>query len=124
MLKAPVLFIAAAAVAGFMLAQDEATLQPFMKSFGPAAAAIRNAPDSAAAKGDAQKMADTFSKVGAFFKTKGMADAVEFAKGGADAAQAIADGGDKAANLPKVMGACMSCHTAHREGSPGSFKLK
>jgi hypothetical protein len=124
MRKVTLLFAAFAAITGLAMAQDEATLQPLMKTLAGAGGAIRNAPDSAAAKADAEKAADAFEKIGAFFKTKNMSDAVEFAATGAAAAKAIAGGADKAATLPKMMGSCMGCHTAHREGAAGSFKLK
>jgi hypothetical protein len=124
MRKVSLLFAVFAAITGLAIAQDEAQLQPLMKAMGGPVGAIRNAADSAAARADAEKLADNFAKVGAFFKAKGMNDAVEFAKTGEDAAKAIAGGADKAANLPKIQGTCMGCHTAHREGAPGSFKIK
>ena len=124
MRKVSLLFAALAGITGLAIAQDEATLQPLMKSLPPTVAAIRNAADSAAAKADAEKAADTFHKIGAFFQTKNMADAVAFAKTGEDAANAIAGGGDKAANLMKLQGSCGGCHAAHREGAAPNFKLK
>ena len=124
MRKVSLLFVALAAVSGFAIAQDEATLQPFMKAMPGMVGAIRNAADSAAAKADAEKLAENFDKIGAFFKTKNMSDAVDFAKAGSDAAKAIAAGGDKAANLPKIQATCAGCHAAHRDGAAPNFKLK
>ena len=124
MRKVSLLFVAIAAFTGLAIAQDEATLQPLMKTVAGAGGAMRGAADSAAAKADAEKAADAFEKIGAFFKTKNMADAVAFASAGADAAKAIAGGADKATTLPKMMATCMGCHTAHREGAAPNFKLK
>ena len=124
MRKVSLVFVALAAFTGLAIAQDEATLQPLMKTVAGAGGAIRGAADSAAAKADAEKAADAFEKIGAFFQAKGMADGVEFAKTGADAAKAIAGGADKATTLPKMMSSCMGCHTAHREGAAPNFKLK
>ena len=124
MRKVTLLFAALAAFTGLAIAQDEATLQPLMKTLAGAGGAIRGAADSAAARADAEKAAYAFEKIGAFFKTKGMSDAVEFARTGGDAAKAIAGGADKAATMPKMMGTCMGCHTAHREGAAPNFKLK
>ena len=107
------------------IAQDDAQYQSWMKSVGPSVAAIRNAPDNAAAAADANKLADTFDKVAAFWKARNADDAVKLAETARDAAKAIASGsGDKAASLQKLQGTCGGCHSAHREGSAGNFKIK
>jgi hypothetical protein len=107
------------------IAQDEAQYQAWMKTVQPAVGAIRNAPDNAAAGGDARALADTFDKVAAFWKARNANDAVKLAETARDAAKAIASGtGDKAANLQKIQGTCGACHMAHREGTAPNFKLK
>lgn len=107
------------------VAQDDAQYQTWMKSIPPTVGAVRNAADNAAAAGDATKLADTFDKVAAFWKARNADDAVKYAETARDAAKAIAAGsGDKAANLQKIQSTCGGCHSAHREGSAGNFKIK
>jgi mono/diheme cytochrome c family protein len=106
-------------------AQDEAQYKEWMKSVPPAVGAIRGAPDNAAAKADATKVADAFDKIAGFWKAKNAQDAVQFAETARDAAKAIAAGdGDKAANLQKIQAQCGSCHRAHRDGAAPDFKIK
>jgi hypothetical protein len=106
-------------------AQDDAQYQTWMKSLPPSVAAIRSAPDNAAAAPAATKLADTFNQVAAFWKTRNAADAVQFAENARDAAKAIADGmGDKAANLTKIQAQCGGCHMAHRGGAAPNFMIK
>jgi mono/diheme cytochrome c family protein len=106
-------------------AQDDAQYSGWMKSLPPSVGAIRNAADSSAAAADANKMADTFDKVAAFWKTRNASDAVEYAETARDAAKAIASGtGDKAANLQKIQAQCGACHKAHREGAAPNFTIK
>jgi|HubBroStandDraft_1064217.scaffolds.fasta_scaffold414076_2 hypothetical protein len=107
------------------VAQDDAEYKAWMKSIPPSVGAIRNAADSAAAAGDANKLADTFGKVAAFWKAKNADDAVQFAETARDTAKAIAAGtGDKAANLQKLQGTCGGCHKAHRDGAAPNFTIK
>jgi hypothetical protein len=107
------------------VAQEDAQYSAWMKSVPPAVAAIRNAPDPAAAAANANKLADTFDKVAEFWKARSAPDAVQFAENARDAAKAIAAGnGDKAANLQKLQAQCGGCHQAHREGSAPDFKIK
>ena len=115
--------IAAFSVAS--LAQDEAAYKAWMKSVPPTVGAIRNAADNAAAAEPANKLADTFGKVAAFWKARNAEDAVTLAETARDAAKAIAAGsGDKAANLQKIQGTCGACHRAHRGGSAPDFTIK
>ena len=105
--------------------QEEAEYQTWMRSLMPELRAVRMAPDNAAAKDDAAKLADTFDKLSAFWKAKGADDAVKFSETARDAARAIASGeGDKAANLKAIQDTCQGCHTAHRDGAPPNFKIK
>jgi hypothetical protein len=106
-------------------AQDDAQYQTWMKSVQPSMRAIRGAADNAAAAPDANKLADTFDKVAAFWKARKADDAVKLSETGRDAAKAIASGsGDKAANLQTIQGTCGACHMAHREGTAPDFKIK
>ena len=96
-----------------------------MQSTGASVAAVRNAPDAAAAAPAANKLADEFTKVADYWKAKNAPDAVGFAQTAADAAKDIAAGkGDKAANLMKIQQQCGACHSAHRAGSGGNFSFK
>jgi mono/diheme cytochrome c family protein len=106
-------------------AQDDAQYKAWMKSLPPSLGAIKNAPDNAAAAAEATKVAETFDKVAAFWKTKNAEDAVGFSETARDAAKAIASGsGDKAENLQKIQGACGGCHKVHREGKAPDFTIK
>ena len=121
--------IAIAALAGCYAvagAQDDsAEYQTWMKSLQPQLRAIRMATDNAAAKDDAEKLADTFDKLSAFWKARSADDAVKLSETARDAAKAIASGsGDKAANLQAIQGTCTTCHSAHRDGTAPNFKIK
>jgi mono/diheme cytochrome c family protein len=106
-------------------AQDDAAYQGYMMTvqtnFGP----LRMAMDNDAAKGPATALADVFGKVAAYWKAKGVADAVGFAETAQTAAKDIAAGkGDLAANKMTIQGTCASCHMAHRGGGRGAFTIK
>src|SRR5262249_9779231 len=79
---------------------------------------------------DAAHLADVFKKVGAFWTSRNASDAVTLAKNAESAANdlaAAAKAGDEAkmqSSLQAINGTCGACHMAHREGSPGSFKIK
>jgi hypothetical protein len=125
MRKTPVLIAALALFAALGMAQDEAQYKTWMQGMRPAMMALNSAPDNAAAAADATKLADTFSKVAAFWQAKHADDAVKFAETARDAAKAIASGsGDKAANLKTIQGTCGGCHMAHREGTAPNFTMK
>lgn len=116
----PVVF---AALAIAQISDDE--FKTLMQSNAANVTAIRDATDTAAAAPAAKRLEDTFTKVGAYFKAKNVADAVTFADSARDAAKAIADGqGDKAANLMKLQQQCAGCHMAHRAGGRGNFTFK
>ena len=124
-MRKTLLFLASISCFGILaVAQDDSEYKGWMKSVGPTVAAIRNAPDSAAAKADADKLADTFTKVADYWKAKNAPDAVQFAETARDAAKAISSGEDKAANLQKLQTQCGGCHRAHREGTAPDFKIK
>lgn len=125
MRKALVLTFGIAVLAAVSSAQDDATYKMWMQSIPPAIAAIRMAPDDAAAKPEATKLADTFDKVEGFWKARNVGDAAMLAATARDAAKAIASGsGDKAANLMMIQGTCGACHKEHRAGTAPNFTIK
>jgi hypothetical protein len=125
MRRTSILILGVAALAAVSSAQDDAEYKSWMKSIPPSVGAIRSAADNTAAAGDATKLADTFDKVAAFWKTRSADDAVTLAETARDAAKAIASGsGDKAANLQKIQGTCGACHMGHRGGSAPNFTIR
>ena len=79
---------------------------------------------------DAAHLADIFKQVGAFWSSRNTGDAVTLAKTAETSAtdlSAAAKAGDEAkmqSSVQALNGTCGACHMAHREGSPGSFKIK
>jgi mono/diheme cytochrome c family protein len=125
MRKALVLTFGVFVLAAISSAQDDAAYKMWMQSIPPTIAAIRMAPDNAAAKPDATKLADTFDKVEAYWKAKNVGDAAMLAATARDAAKAIAAGtGDKAANLMAIQGTCGACHKDHRAGAAPNYTIK
>jgi mono/diheme cytochrome c family protein len=118
-LVTPIVF---AALAIAQISDDE--FKTLMQSNAANVAAVRDATDTAAAAPAANKLVDTFTKVAAYWKAKNVADAVTFSESARDAAKAIADGQDKAANLMKLQQQCGGCHMAHRAGGRGNFTIK
>jgi cytochrome c556 len=107
----------------------------FMKTISATNAALGKKimnNDLADAAKDAQTIATTFGEVERFWTQNNKADAVTWAQQGrqnaTDLAGALAAGNaEKVAASRKAMsGACGSCHTAYREGSPqtGGYTLK
>jgi mono/diheme cytochrome c family protein len=88
------------------------------------------AKNTAEIETDATRLAGVFKQVGAFFAARKADDAVTLAKTAETAATdlaAAAKAGDEAkmqAAAQAMNGTCQACHMAHREGSPGSFKIK
>ena len=96
-----VISVVFAALATAQISDDE--FRTLMQSNAANVAAIRDAPDTAAAAPAANKLVETFTKVAAYWRAKNVADAVTFAESARNAARAIADGqGDKTANLMKL----------------------
>jgi hypothetical protein len=116
------------------MAQSDSDYQGWMKSTGAAMGSLNKsiaAKDGAAAASDAQKLEATFGQVGDFWKKRGGADdAVNFAMKAQTAAAAIAKDASAgnfdqaAAGVKSLQSNCGGCHMAHREGTPGSFKIK
>jgi cytochrome c556 len=78
----------------------------------------------------ATHLAGLFKQVGAFWAGRNVNDAVAVAKNAETASNdlaAAAKAGDDAkmqSAMQTVNGACGTCHMAHRDGAPGSFKIK
>jgi len=122
----------AAMIAASIWAQSDADYQGYMKTIGGANGSLQKnlAAKNADAAADAQKIQDTLKMVEAFWKAKGVDDAVGFAQKGQQiagmvAADVKAGDFDKATADSKTFGqACGACHMAHREGKAGDFHIK
>jgi hypothetical protein len=128
--------LAAVAILGFAgvaFAQSEADYPVWMKTIAGANGSLGKnieAKNAAGAAADAQKMADTFKMVEAFWQSRNVADAVGFAQKAGAAAAATAKAAsagnlDEAAMTAKtILPNCGGCHMAHREKTDAGFKIK
>jgi cytochrome c556 len=116
-----------------VVAQTEADYSGWMKDVGATKGKLAKAvkgKDNAGASTDAMHLADLFKQVGAFWSGRNASDAVTIAKNAETASNdlaAAAKAGDDAkmeSSLQAINGSCGACHMAHREGSPGNFKIK
>jgi hypothetical protein len=115
-----------------LVAQSEADYSGWMKDIAATKGKITKgiAAKGADVAADATHLAANFKQVGAFWAGRNVSDAVTLAKNAEAAANdlaAAAKAGDDAkvqSSLQAINGACGGCHMAHREGSPGSFKIK
>jgi len=117
----------------WLVGQTEADYSGWMKQVaatkGKVASEVKGKQNAEAAT-DATALAGLFKQVGAFWSSRNVTDAVEIAHKAETASNdlaAAANAGDDAkmqASLQTINGACGQCHSAHREGSPGSFKMK
>ena len=116
-----------------MIAQTEADYPGLMKDIAATRGKITKgiaAKQNAEVATDAAHLAGVFKQVGAFWTSRNVADAIELSKTAETAANdlsAAAKGGDEAkmqSSLQAIGGTCSGCHMAHREGSPGNFKIK
>ena len=134
MLKTVVLpGLLAAGMAVCLWAQADADYQGYMKDIGATRGKITK---GVAAKqmdnvaSDATHLAEIYANLAKFWEGRKADDAVTIAKAGETAAKSIVDAaksGDDAkiqSSLQAINGTCSGCHMAHREGSPGSFKIK
>ena len=113
---------------------DEELLDGLMKGIAPAFASLRQAVDAAsaaAAKQQAETLAQAFTRVEAFWIARSRADAAGWARTARENAGTIAR--DAAAGSPDSMKAatsalgqqCQSCHAAYREQfANGEFRIK
>jgi len=115
-----------------LYAQSEVDYAGWMKDLGQTKGKMQKAiaaKNTADVPADAEKIAGIYKKLSAYWEGKA-ADAVEVSKKGETAANdlaAAAKAGDEAkiaSSLQAINGTCGGCHMAHREGSPGSFKIK
>ena len=125
--------LAVATVAG-VYAQSDGDYQGYMKTVQGTVGSLRKNIDGKMndmAASDAQKLADTFKQVEAYWTKRGGADdAVNFARqagAAAGAAAKAASAGNMeqaAAEMKNMQSNCGGCHTAHREKAPEGFKIK
>jgi cytochrome c556 len=125
--------LAALGLAICMVAQTEADYPGLMKDVGATKGKVTKgiaAKQLADVATDAAHLADVFKQVGAFWTSRNTSDAVNLAKTAETAANDIAAAaktGDDAkiqSSVQELNRTCGACHMAHREGSPGSFKIK
>jgi len=122
------------ALALTLVAQAPTDLSPIMKDVAATQTSMRmNMMNNAAADvaKDAAKLQDDFTKAMGFFKAMKAQDAVDAAKGNADAAGEIVKAA-KANNLDAakapagtIQKSCKACHDVHREQLPDkTYKFK
>jgi hypothetical protein len=102
------------------------SVQPAMRSLN----ANINAKAGDMAAADADKLDATFKQVEDFWGQRNVQDAVAFTQTARKALAAIAKDA-KAGNtdaalagVKTLQSTCGGCHTAHRDGAPGSFTIK
>jgi hypothetical protein len=125
MRRASILFSVFAFCTAGLIAQnaDLAQYQTWMKAGVAAQMAMKaavTAHDSAAIKENSAKGAEAFDSIAKYWGTKQKADAVKFAEDARDAAKAVGEATDEAAQtaaLGKLQGTCRGCHTVYRNGS-------
>jgi hypothetical protein len=116
-----------------VIAQSEADYSGWMKDVAATKGKAKKGMDS---KSNAEvadagtHLAGLFKQVGAFWAGRNASDAVAIAKsaetasGDLAAAAKAGDDAKMASSMQALTGACGNCHMAHREGAPGSFKIK
>ena len=114
-------------------AQSEADYPGMMKDLGSTRQKVTKGVAAKQMDGvatDAAHLAEIYAKLVTFWQERKADDAVTIAKTGESAAKDIAaaaksgDDAKIASSLQAIGGTCNACHMAHREGSPGSFKIK
>ena len=116
-----------------LVAQNEADYSGWMKGIAATKGKVTKgiaAKQNADVATDAAHLADLFQQVGAFWAGRKVSDAETLAKNAETAAKDLAGAakaGDDAkmqSSLQAINGTCGACHSAHREGSGGNFKIK
>lgn len=116
-----------------LVAQSEADYSGWMKDVAATKGKVTKgiaAKQNADVATDADHLATVFKQVGAFWSSRNANDAVTLAKTAETAAtdlSAAAKAGDDAkmqSSLQAINGTCSACHMAHRDGTPGNFKIK
>jgi cytochrome c556 len=134
MRKMYVVAVTAALLVVGSLAQSDSDYQGWMKSNAANMGSLNKniaAKNAAGAAADAEKLEATFKVVEAFWKKRGGSDdAVDFAMNAQMAAASVAKDASAnnfdqaAADVKSLQSNCGGCHKVHREGTPGSFKIK
>jgi cytochrome c556 len=115
------------------MSADEQAFDNIMKKVGPAFAAVRQADGATAdaTKENAAVLKQAFADTEAFWKTKGKADAIQWAQNARkevdtiERAVAAAKWDEVKAAAGTLGQACQSCHTAYRERfDDGSYRIK
>jgi cytochrome c556 len=129
-----IMAVTAALVMVGALAQSNSDYQDWMKSNAANMGSLNKniaAKNAAGAAVDAEKLEATFKQVEEFWKKRGGADdAVNFAMNAQMAAASVAKDASAsnfdqaAADVKSLQANCGGCHKVHREGTPGSFKIK
>jgi cytochrome c556 len=129
-----IMAVTAALVVVGALAQSDSDYQGWMKSNAANMGSLNKniaAKNAAGAAVDAEKLEATFKQVEEFWKKRGGADdAVDFAMKAQMAAASVAKDASAsnfdqaAADMKSLQANCGGCHKTHREGTPGSFKIK
>jgi hypothetical protein len=116
-----------------VVAQSEADYTGWMKDVAATKGKIKKGIDAKSntdVASDAEHLAGIFKQVGAFWAGRNASDAVGIAKNAETASNdlaAAAKAGDDAkmtASFQSIGTSCGACHMAHRDGAPGSFKIK
>jgi cytochrome c556 len=133
MKKIVLVALAAVLIATAAFAQSDADYQGYMKTIAGANGSLGKnitAKNAEGAAADAQKLADTFKMVEAFWQGRNVADAVSFAQKAGAAAMATVTAAkagnmdDTAAAAKTILPNCGGCHMAHREKTEAGFKIK
>jgi cytochrome c556 len=116
-----------------VIAQSEADYSGWMKDVAATKGKVKKGMESKSnsdVADAATHMAGLFKQVGAFWAGRNVSDAEAVAKGAETASNDLAaaakagDDAKMASAMQTVNGACGTCHMAHRDGAPGSFKIK
>ena len=134
MRKMYIMAVTAALVVVGALAQSDSDYQDWMKSNAANMGSLNKniaAKNAAGAAADAEKLEATFKQVEDFWKKRsGADDAVNSAMKAQMAAASVAKDAatsnfdQAAADVKSLQANCGGCHKTHREGTPGSFKIK
>jgi cytochrome c556 len=116
-----------------LVAQTEADYSGWMKELAATKGKLSKdvkGKQNAEAASEAKHLAGLYDQLAGFWSGRNASDAVTIAKNGATASNelaAAASAGEEAkmdSSLQTINGTCGACHGVHREGSPGSFKIK
>ena len=116
-----------------LVAQSEADYQGWMKDVAATKGKVKkdmDAKSNSDVATDAEHLSGLFGKVAAFWAGRSVSDAESIAKNAEAASKDLAvaakagDDAKMASAMQTVNSACGMCHMAHREGAPGSFKIK